>query len=438
MSGPPTVAIFGASGLIGEGLLAALQDAGLNTVAIARRFTPAQRSRLQQSACELDFMALDRDGLAALLAGHCVDVVINCVGVLQDGPRGSTHDVHVAWISSLLGAMPLQGLLIHLSVPGEKGDDRTPFSHSKHEADAMIAGSGRDFVIVRPGFVLAPVAYGGSALLRAVASLAFSLAEEIGRAAFRVTHAGDIAATVIGVLGNWRNGQRGWRATWDVMATEATTVDDVVKGLSDRLGGPVRRLRLPAWLLRLGAIAGDAVSMLGWTPPIRSTALAEMRRGVTGNPQPWIAATGLQPTPLADALRVLPVGVQERWFGRFYLLKPLVLSTLSLFWIASGLIALTVAFPEANALLRKAGLPDALSRVMTVATSLLDIAIGLGIAFRRSARWSLWAGFAVSLLYLAASVLLLPELWADPVGAMVKTAPVAVLLLVGIATLDDR
>jgi uncharacterized protein YbjT (DUF2867 family) len=437
MNTSATVAIFGASGLIGETLSFALQEKGFKTIAIARRFTKAQRGSLQ-SACELDFMALDRDRLAAYLVGHGVDVVINCVGVLQDGPKGTTQDVHVGWIGRLLGAMPGQGLLIQLSVPGDAASDRTPFSRTKHEADAMIAGRATDFVILRPGFVLAPTAYGGSALLRAVACLPFNLSKETASAAFRVTHADDLAATVTDVLGKWRNGQRGWRAVWDVMATDAGTVEDVIKGLSERLGGPSRRLRLPAWLMRLGALAGDAASVLGWTPPIRSTSLAELRRDVTGDPKPWMDATGLRPKSLSDALRQLPVGVQERWFGRLYLLKAIVLATLSLFWIASGAIALTVAFAEATAILNKVGLPDALARVTTVATSLLDIAIGLGIAVRRSARASLWAGIAVSLLYLAASVVLLPELWADPVGSMVKTVPVVALMLVGLATLDDR
>ena len=74
----------------------------------------------------------------------------------------------------------------------------------------------------------------------------------------------------------------------------------------------------------------------------------------------------------------------------------------------------------------------------TVATGMLDIAIGLGIAVRRSAWASLWTGIAVSLLYVAASVVLLPALWADPVGAMVKTVPIVALMLVALATLDDR
>ena len=435
---PPTVAIFGASGLIGEILCAALIDADVNVVAVARRFTNAQRSRLAQSCCEIDFMALSQGQLAALLAERHVDVVINCVGVLQDGPKGSTQAVHVGWIDKLLGAMGGQGLLIQLSMPGEAAADRTPFSRSKHKADAMIAGRAKDYVILRPGFVLAHTAYGGSALLRALASLPITVSRAMAAAEFRVTHADDIVATVVDVLDKWRGGQRGWRASFDVMSSEATTVGSVIKHLSVRFGGPVWRLPLPARLMRLGARAGDVASVLGWTPPIRSTALDEMRRGVTGDPQSWMEATGIRPASLATVLRRLPVGVQERWFGRLYLLKAIVLATLSLFWIASGVVALTVAFAGASALLVKAGLPDALARATTAATAMLDIAIGAGIAVRRAVRASLWAGVAVSLGYLAGSVVLLPELWADPVGAMVKTVPAVVLILVAIATLDDR
>jgi nucleoside-diphosphate-sugar epimerase len=435
---PPAVAIFGASGLIGELLCAALIEADVNVVAVARRFTKAQRSRLAQSCCELDFMALEHGQLAALLVERHVDVVINCVGVLQDGPKGSTQAVHVGWMEKLLGAMGGHGLLIQLSMPGEVAFDHTSFSRSKHEADAMIAARAKEFVILRPGFVLAQTAYGGSALLRALASLPVKMSRDMAAAEFRVTHADDIAATVVDVLDKWRGGQRGWRASFDVMSREVTTVADVIRQLSERFGGPSWRAPLPAWLMRLGARAGDVAATLGWMPPIRSTSLAEMQRGVTGDPQSWIEATGIRPAALATVLRRLPVGVQERWFGRLYLLKAVVLATLSLFWIASGVIALTVAFAGASALLVKAGLPDALARATAAVTAILDIAIGAGIAVRGTARASLWAGVAVSLGYLAGSVVLLPELWADPVGAMVKTVPAVVLMLVAIATMDDR
>jgi hypothetical protein len=47
-----------------------------------------------------------------------------------------------------------------------------------------------------------------------------------------------------------------------------------------------------------------------------------MRRGVAGDPQSWIAATGIEPASLGSMLQRLPSTVQEKWFARLYLAKP--------------------------------------------------------------------------------------------------------------------
>jgi hypothetical protein len=36
----------------------------------------------------------------------------------------------------------------------------------------------------------------------------------------------------------------------------------------------------------------------------------------------------------------MPATVQERWFARLFLVKPLILATLSAFWIITGFITL--------------------------------------------------------------------------------------------------
>ncbi len=114
-------------------------------------------------------------------------------------------------------------------------------------------------------------------------------------------------------------------------------------------GGPARRITVPEWLLDAAGWAGNGAAGLGWRSPVRATAIREMRRGVTGDPRPWITATGITPLPAAAALP--PTTVQEAWFARLYLLKALALAVLVLFWVVSGLIALTVAFEPAKAIL---------------------------------------------------------------------------------------
>ena len=137
-------------------------------------------------------------------------------------------------------------------------------------------------------------------------------------------------------------------------------------------------------------------------------------------------------------LNRLPATVQERWFARLFLLKALVIGTLAVFWAVSGLIALTFAFSPAAAILTAHGFPPGLARAVTAITSLADIGVGLAIAVRRTCRAGLVAGIAVSLGYMAGAALLTPALWVEPLGALVETGPAIILMLVGLAILDDR
>ena len=438
---PPVIAILGASGLIGGTLAESLLRDGFRVVAIARRFTAAQAAAFGDDAVTHPVSACGANDLAALLRTCGANVVVNCVGVLQDGRRGSTTDVHEGFVRRLLEAirsLPEAALLVHVSVPGRAEEDATTFSRTKRVGERTIAAGGLPFVILRPGFVVAPAAYGGSALLRALAVLPLALPAEIGSRPFAAIAADDIVETVAVVARAWARGERRWDAVWDLCERQPGTVATVVDALRSRFGGPAPLVGVPAWLLWLGAAAGDAAAQLGWSPPVRTTALSEMRRGVEGRPDTWIAATGIEPASLAEALRRIPTSVQERWFGRLYLLKPLVLATLALFWIVSGSIALTVAFGAASSILTAHGFPAGTADAITAASSLTDIAVGLAVAVRRSCRAGLLAGIAVSLFYMAGAAVITPDMWAEPLGALVKTGPAILLMAVALAILGER
>jgi hypothetical protein len=213
---------------------------------------------------------------------------------------------------------------------------------------------------------------------------------------------------------------------------------EVIAAFRTRFGGPRPLLRLPAWLMSLGALAGDLAAWLGWSPPIRTTALKELRRGVTGDAGGWSAATGIEPASLAAALAAIPASVQESWFARLYLAKPLVIGGLALFWLISGGVALGPGHRAAVAVLTAQSTPLGWAAGLTIATALADVAIGLGIAFRRSCRAALLAGLALAIGYLLAASVIAPQLWADPLGPLVKIGPILVLMLVALAILPER
>jgi uncharacterized protein YbjT (DUF2867 family) len=434
-----SILVFGASGLIGRHVTDDLRARGFHAVGIARHFAASQGEGGLD--LEMPILSLTPADLARLIRDHAADAIVNCLGVLQDGGGGSTSAVHRDFVARLLEAIKASGRpvrLIHISIPGEAQEDRTAFATSKREAERLIAGSGVPYAILRPGFVIAPNAYGGGALLRALAALPIELPAKEARTPFQPVAVEDVAATVAWLAAR-DAGEVAVRAvTWDLMQPQAITLSGVIENFRRAYGTTMMpRMTLRRPLLDLGVRLGDLLSLLGWRPPLRSTALAELRRGVSGDPTSWMAATGIVPRTIAQALAG-PASIQDKWFARLFLLKPLIIASLALFWTLSGFIALFVAFPAAKAILATHGFPPWLVAPFAGVTSVMDMSVGVLIAFRNTAAFGLAAGIAVALGYMVGTALLTPDLWIEPLGALVKTGPAIVLMGVGLATLDNR
>lgn len=432
------VLVLGASGLIGRFITDDLRVRGFDAVGVARNFSASQRS--SPLDLELPVMSMDSGTLAKLLRERAVDVVVNCLGVLQDGPGSDTNAVHRDFVARLLQAIGESGRairLVHISIPGPAETDRTAFATSKREAERLIAASGIAHAILRPGFVVARAAYGGSAMLRALAALPFDLPAREALAPFQPVAVEDIAATVAWLAA--RDASEAPAVTWDLMQQEPVTLGGVIKQFRHAFGTAAwPRLRLPVFLLDAGARLGDLASLLGWMPPMRSTAIAELRRGVAGDPGGWIAATGIVPKTIEQMAGRGAATIQDKWFSRLFLVKALAIASLALFWLLSGFIALVISYEAAATILRTHNFPPALVNPVTIFTSLMDMSIGVLIAFRATCAVGLVAGIVASLGYMAGAAVLTPELWVEPLGALVKTGPAIVLMLVALLMLDNR
>jgi hypothetical protein len=201
---------------------------------------------------------------------------------------------------------------------------------------------------------------------------------------------------------------------------------------------PARHWRVPRWLAACGFALGDFARRLGWRPPIGGVARRELVRGAVGEASAWREMLNAGPARLETALARDPASVQERWFARLYFLKAVAFVVLALFWIGTGVISLTVGWEEGLAYLLEGGVPERFAAAGVVAGALADIAIGVGIAIRRTARGALWAAVAISVFYMIAGSFVLPRLWLDPVGPMLKIWPIIVLNFVALAIVDDR
>lgn len=435
-----SILLLGASGLIGRFVTDDLRARGFRVIGVARTLSAAQK--MNALDLEVPILSLDTAALTRFLREHAIDMVVNCLGVLQDGPGSDTNAVHRDFVARLLQAIGDSGRairLVHLSIPGTAAEDRTAFSTTKREAERLIAASGIPHAILRPGFVVAPSAYGGSAMLRALAAFPLDLPEKEMATPFQPVAVEDIAATIAWLATRAIDDASVKAVTWDLMQAQPITMAGVIKQFRIAFGtAGWPHVGMPAVLLDVGAKLGDLASRLGWMPPMRSTAIAELRRGVIGDPASWIAATGIVPKTLTDTIGRHPATIQDKWFARLFLIKALVIASLVAFWLVSGFIALFVSYRAAAGILTAHGFPPALVDSITIGTSLMDMSIGILIAFRRTCAIGLIAGIVASLGYMFGAAILTPDLWIEPLGALVKTGPAIVLMLVALLMLDNR
>jgi uncharacterized protein YbjT (DUF2867 family) len=422
------ILIIGGTGLIGSAIHARLSAEGHDCVLVSRH--PTGTPDVRHVALDVA-QAGDASRWKSVLAG--VDAVINAAGALQEQDM---RGVHVVGSAALYEACETEGVrrVILFSAIGTDREAPSDFSRTKQEGESALMARDLDWVVLRPSVVVGRAAYGGSALLRGLASLPL-LPVMPGTAPIQPVHLDDVVETVVFLL---RSGAPS-RIALDLAGPRPMAFSDAVALFRRWLRWrPAYRLHLPAWLASMSYRAGDVAQMLGWRTPVNSTAQAEMRRGATGDPEPWRQATGLAPRDLETALANEPASVQERWFARLYALKPLIFGVFGLFWIVTGIISLGPGWEIGMSYVREGGLGENLAALSVIAGALADIVIGLAILWRPASRYGLWAALIISLVYVVIGTALVPRLWADPLGPMLKIWPVLMLNLVAMAIREDR
>jgi hypothetical protein len=268
--------------------------------------------------------------------------------------------------------------------------------------------------------VLSPEAYGGTALLRAVAALPLILPRVLPEAQVQTVYVGDIAAAVVAAAK--REVPSGTIA--DLTEREARSFPDLVAAVRRWQGWatPVLSPAIPGVLIRVLGRGADLLGHLGWRSPLRTTALRALGDGIRGDPGIWEHAGGARCRSLDQTLALLPATRQERLFARAYLALPLAIGTLSLFWCLSGLISLLDP-PRAMSVLTDRGVQPSLAGVTVIGGAVLDLLLGLAILWRPWTKCAAVGMLMLSGAYLIGSVVAAPDLWADPLGPMVKVFP---------------
>ena len=428
------VLLLGPNGFIGSSIARQLLSEGHAITGLGRGPQPISLAFAGWIRADLNRLT-DAAAWATHLRG--VDVVVNASGALQTGARDRLGNSQERAIVALIAACEAAGVrrFVQISAPGATANASTEFMRTKAAADARLRASSLEWTILRPGLVVGRDAFGGTALIRALAACPaiIPLIRPCGRIQ---TVALDEVARVAALAAA---GALGPGADLDLVEEKPHAMRDIVLAHRAWLGlTPPRAVaELPAALARPVGWLADALGWLGWRSPLRSTALKVMREDVLGDTAPARAALGQGFGNLECTLAAFPSTQQDRSQARLFLLLPLTIASLAILWIGSGLIGLA-RIDLAASLLIEGGFGERLARFVVLAGSVVDLILGLAILVRRTARTAALGMAAVTLAYMAGALLFRPDLWLDPLGPMLKALPVLALALVAWATLEER
>jgi len=227
---------------------------------------------------------------------------------------------------------------------------------------------------------------------------------------------------------------------WQVEAVgpDVLTMEHYLRAFRQWLGIPLRRVvPVPLWVIRPLAWLGERFGR----GPLGLTLYTMLQRGNVGQAnavQTLQSTAGFQPQALDQVLRAHPAHVQDRWHARLYFLRPVLRLSLAFLWLASGLVGLLTPMGDAARWLVPAGIPASVIPSLVLAASVLDLLVGTALLVRWRVRL---AGGVMLLMLLGYTVILgilVPALWLEPFGGLIKNVPLMIAVLVMLAMEDQR
>jgi uncharacterized protein YbjT (DUF2867 family) len=426
------VLMLGADGFIGSHLLAALQAFGHSIVPAVRN--PERADRLLRTPASIA-VDLNRDTSVQAWMPRLegIDAVVNCAGVLRGTRTQSIAAIHVDAPRALYEACERSGVrrVVLVSAVSADAGVGTAYADTKRAGEEVLRASRLDWVILRPSLVHAPGVYGGSALLRALASLPFAIPlPGDGSQAFQPIAMDDLCRVVLRAI----ESPDLVRRSIDPVGPQVVTLRELLVDTRRWLGlPPAPTLRIPAWMVRIATLAGGLGS-----GPMNATALRQLDHGNTASYERFAADSGTTALSWNEALLRHPSRWQDRWHARLYFVRPILRVSLVLLWLGSSVAGLLAPDTWAALVGAQLGIGTGAAATMLSAACLLDLALAFLLAIHWRPGLVTLAQFAVVAVYTVLATFVVPALWLDPFGSLLKNLPILAAILAHGALEADR
>ncbi len=426
------VGLVGAHGFIGSHVARRFVHAGHEVIGFGRDV--ALGSRLLPTV-EWRYCDLNTDtesGIWAERLAGC-DVLVNCAGVLQRTSRDDPAAIHGAATCALFdGALEAGvGRILHISALGADDDVDTEYSRSKRVADRYLESLDTNWVILKPSLVVARESYGGTALIRMLAGLPGLVpVPEQANIVFQPVAMDDLTEGLLRLA----TPDAASQVTLAVTGPEQKTLSDIIQTIRAWLGfGPARIISVPRWMMQPAIWTADLLGLFGVETALRTTSFKQTEKPNVADHHPFADATGLAIRTISDALAKDPPSSADKRDARLAAPMIFLRVLLALFWIATGIITLVSVSSalDSTAALALTGIVGLSATIaLIIATSCLDVALGVWLLVARDLLRPCLAQIAISLGYVGGLTLLAPAMWMDPLGPLLKVVPIVAATVV--------
>src|SRR5688572_26902849 len=250
------VLVTGGTGVIGEGLIPALLDAGHSVRLLSRG--AGEDARAWPDAVE-PFAADVTDAESLDGAAEGCDAVIHVTGIVDESPPKLTFErVNVEGTKNVLAEAARAGArrFVYVSSLGaERG--RSGYHRSKFRAEEFVRASKTEWLILRPGNVYGPSDEVISTLLKLIRTLPAAPVIDGGEQPFQPVWYEDLGRAVVRAIEV--EGLK--HQTLELAGEETTTTGDLIERLAAITGRSVTKVSVPSWLASLGVKVAEAASL---------------------------------------------------------------------------------------------------------------------------------------------------------------------------------
>lgn len=302
------IALTGATGFVGGGVLTRLLRRGHEVRVLVRNTDRAARLR-DFGSVELVPGGLDDEAaLRSLVEG--TEAVVHLVGIIAEAKGQTYQRVHVDGTARLAAAAGAAGVrrFVHMSALGARVDAAaTAYLRSKAAGEDAVRRSGLAHTILRPAIIAGP----GNVPLKLMCDV-LRLAPVLpvvgnGRYRMQPVWLDDVAEVFAVALE-----RPDLVGTFDIAGPEQLTWHEMMDRLEAALGVRRPRIGVPLPLVRLGAMAGDLAPGLA---PITSEQMQMLLEGATTEANAIESRFGIRPRPFGEVAREMCAAFAPRPAG---------------------------------------------------------------------------------------------------------------------------